>query len=60
MKTVYERENLRITKFDKEDVITTSVIVDPTELPQDTEIENAYNSYSSFNNFNKPSVGSWF
>ncbi len=56
-KPLYERENLLITEFDAEDVITTSgVNPDSTES---SELENAYNSYNSFNKpVNAPS--SWF
>lgn len=55
MRIVYERENLRITEFDTEDVITTSG-VDPTEpATQPTEKENAYGGFSEFDG-----PGNWF
>lgn len=54
-KPLYQRENLLITEFDAEDVITTSgVNPDPTEYDS-SERENAYSSYNSFN-----IPGSWF
>ena len=54
-KPLYERENLIITEFDAEDVITTSgLIPDPTESVS-IERENAYGSYNSFN-----APGPWF
>lgn len=65
MKSVYKRENLKLTKFDAEDVITTSGLspfdpVDPTDPtqpgPDASEKENAYGSFDDFNN----APGSWF
>ncbi len=54
-KPLYQRENLLITEFDAEDVITTSgVNPDPT-VSVSRERENAYGSYKSFN-----TPGSWF
>ena len=54
-KPLYQRENLLITEFDAEDVITTSgVNPDPT-VSALRERENAYCSYKSFN-----TPGSWF
>lgn len=59
MKPVYQRENLRLTEFDAEDVIVTSGLLptDPTS-PEDIafERENAYGSFQSFNQ----APGSWF
>lgn len=57
MKPEYRRENLQITEFDSEDVITTSGIVDPT-TPEGLlrERENAYYSYKTLHQ----SPGSWF
>ncbi len=56
MRSVYERENLRITEFDKEDVITTSG-VQPTEpIVLLREKENAYGTFNSFDQ----TPGSWF
>ena len=56
-KPLYERENLIITEFDTEDVITTSGITpDPQPSPLMAELENAYGSFDSFNK----APGSWF
>ena len=56
-KPLYERENLIITEFDAEDVITTSGI---TPDPQPTALKREWeNAYGSFNSFNK-APGSWF
>lgn len=56
-KPLYERENLIITEFDTEDVITTSGITpDPQPSPLKAELENAYGSFDSFNQ----APGSWF
>lgn len=61
MKPVYERENLIITEFDCEDVITTSGGLlpedptDPESAYSTTEMENVYGGYSSFQG-----PGSWF
>ena len=55
MKPVYERENLRITEFDTEDVITTSGISPQPSLLK-RELENAYGSFDSFDR----APGSWF
>ncbi len=55
MKSVYQRENLTITEFDSEDVITTSGMLpsDPTNPLSEKE-----NAYGSFDDFDMP--GSWF
>ncbi len=60
MKPEYQRENLKITEFDTEDVIATSGIV-PIEDPTSPEAhlserENAYGSFDSFDS----APGSWF
>lgn len=56
-KPLYERENLIITEFDTEDVITTSGIApDPQPVVLMRELENAYGSFDSFNQ----APGSWF
>lgn len=56
-KPLYERENLIITEFDTEDVITTSSITpDPQPVALKRELENAYGSFDSFNK----APGSWF
>ncbi len=59
MKSVYERTQLNITEFDREDVITTSG-PDPTEPTtpvtyQKLERENRYVTFSTFDLKN-----SWF
>ncbi len=58
MKFEYERTNLIMTEFDKEDVITTSGIVppDPTVVLE-AERENAYGSFDSFQS---KLPGTWF
>ena len=56
-KALYERENLIITEFDTEDVITTSgTTPDPQPTVLKRELENAYGSFDSFNQ----APGSWF
>lgn len=56
MKPVYQRENLIVTEFDSEDVISTSGAVDPASPDNDAyERENAYRSFDDFNG-----PGSWF
>ena len=60
MKSVYVRENLTITEFDKEDVIATSGVL-PTEAPTDPPVAKRYekeNSYRTFGTFD--GKGSWF
>ena len=62
MKSVYERTQLNITEFDREDVITTSAAVDPTDpttpvTHQKLERENRYSTFSAFDN--SPKNG-WF
>ena len=44
MKSVYQRENLKITEFDKEDVITTSGVipVDPDPTHPDEPVKPLY------------------
>lgn len=54
-KPLYQRENLFITEFDAEDVITTSEVNPDQTEPDSSERENAYGSYNSFN-----TPGSWF
>lgn len=65
MKSLYKRENLKITEFDTEDVITTSGLspidpVDPTDPTQPdaaaSEIDNALGTFGGFNK----APGSWF
>ena len=56
MKPEYKRENLRITAFDIEDVITTSGSEQQEPVSLKRELENAYGSFNSFNNV----PGSWF
>lgn len=61
MKSVYERTQLNITEFDREDVITTSG-PDPTEpttpvIHKKLERENRYGAFSAFDN--SPTNG-WF
>ena len=49
MKSVYERTQLNITEFDREDVIATSAAVDPTPVTyQKLERENRYSTFSAF------------
>ena len=56
-KALYERENLIITEFDTEDVITTSGEQEsPQPILLKRELENAYGSFDSFNQ----ASGSWF
>ena len=55
MRSVYERENLKITEFDTEDVITTSG-EEHSAAPLRRELEN---SYRSFNDLSQPN-GSWW
>lgn len=50
----YKRENLKITEFDQEDVITTSGEVKPTTKL--LEWENRYATFSSFEQL----PGNWF
>ena len=63
MKSVYERTQLNITEFDREDVITTSAVTpDPTDSPtpvtyKKLERENRYSTFSAFDN--SPTNG-WF
>ena len=56
MKPKYERENLKITEFDTEDVITTSGVT-PTESIALLERENRYGSFDSFDH---QAPGTWF
>lgn len=59
MKSVYERTQLNITEFDREDVITTSAVTpDPTEIINAQEKENRYVTFSTFDL--KPPTGGWF
>lgn len=46
MKSVYERENLKITEFDTEDVITTSGGEQHQQLTMLFERENVYRSFN--------------
>ena len=55
MRSVYERENLTITEFDTEDVITTSGGEQQQQLTTLSERENAYRS---FNLLDLPTNGS--
>lgn len=55
MKPEYKREDLRLTEFETEDVITTSGIT-PEPIHSLKELENFYGSYNSFNS----TPGSWF
>ena len=55
MRSVYERENLKITEFDTEDVITTSGEEQQQQLTTLFERENAYRS---FNQLDLPTNGS--
>lgn len=58
MKSLYERAKLRLTEFDKEDVIAASDPA-PTEPPTvASDVDNAYGAYGRFNYDNAP--GSWF
>lgn len=58
MKPVYEREDLTITEFDIEDVITTSGEGGSGAEPDTPEFEheNAYRQYNSL----RKTPGSWF
>ena len=53
MKPVYERENLRLTEFDAEDVITTSGVTAPEK---EEETDNIFGMFRTFN----MAPGSWF
>lgn len=55
MRSVYERENLKITEFDTEDVITTSG-KQPSDAPLRRELEN---SYRTFNQLDLPGSSWW-
>ena len=55
MKPKYERENLKITEFDTEDVIATSGDT-PTEPVTLKERENRYGTFDSFDH----APGPWF
>ena len=56
IKPLYQRENLIVTEFDAEDVITTSGVgPEPGHVVLRRERENAYGSFDSFN-----IPGSWF
>ncbi|MBQ6412324.1 MAG: hypothetical protein IJI19_02450 [Ruminococcus sp.] len=63
MKSVYERTQLNITEFDREDVITTSAVTpvtpDPTEIITAQEKENRYGAFSTFD-LKPPTNNSWF
>lgn len=53
----YKRENLRITEFDKEDVIMTST---PEAIEPITHLSSEHeNRYVAFNFFSK-APGAWF
>ena len=54
MRSVYERENLKITKFDTEDVITTS----GEQHQQLTTLSERENAHLSFNLLDLPTNGS--
>lgn len=54
MRSVYERENLKITKFDTEDVITTS----GEQHQQLTTLFERENAYRTFNQLDLPANGS--
>lgn len=54
MRSVYERENLKITKFDTEDVITTS----GEQHQQLTTLFERENAYRTFNQLDLPTNGS--
>ncbi len=56
MRSVYERENLKITEFDTEDVITTSGGEQPQQLTKLFERENAYRT---FNQLDLPGTSWW-
>lgn len=55
MKPEYKRENLEITEFDTEDIITTSGDPDAPDVLMERE-----NRYGSFNDFDKAAPGPWF
>lgn len=60
MKSVYERTQLNITEFDREDVITTSAVTpEPTEIITAQEKENRYGAFSTFD-LKPPTNNSWF
>lgn len=63
MKSVYERTQLNITEFDREDVITTSAVTpvtpDPTEEITAYEKENRYGAFSTFD-LKPPTISGWF
>ena len=54
MRSVYERENLKITEFDTEDVITTS-----GEEQHLTKLFERENAYRSFNQLDLPGTSWW-
>lgn len=56
MKSDYKRENLEITEFDTEDVITTSGISPSSTDDDKSERENAYGSFDDFDH----GPGQWF
>ena len=56
MKPEYKRENLIISEFDTEDIITTSGQEHPQPMLLKRELENAYGSFDSFHQ----APGSWF
>lgn len=62
MKSVYQRENLKITEFDKEDVITTSGVipVDPDPTHPDEPVKPLYERENAYRSFNSFMGGSWF
>ena len=62
MKSVYERTQLNITEFDREDVITTSattVTPDTTEIIKAQKKENRYVTFNTFD-LKPPTNNSWF
>lgn len=62
MKSVYERAQLNITEFDREDVITTSAVSpEPTESTKllKHEVENRYVTFNTFD-LKPPTNSSWF
>lgn len=60
MKSVYERTQLNITEFDREDVITTSAVTpEPTEIITAQEKENRYGAFSTFD-LKPPTNNTWF
>ena len=56
MKPEYKRENLIISEFDTEDIITTSGQEHPQPMNSKRELENAYGLFDSFHQ----APGSWF